>query len=73
MDTGEFVRMTEARKRLGLSGPTILDRVRRSGIPVYDDPRDRRAKLVRLADLETLLTRPPAPINQEAARGDSAA
>lgn len=52
----EYVTLTEAAKRLGVSRWTLYRRIDELGIPVYDSPVNRRVKLVKRSDVEGLLT-----------------
>ena len=47
----EYLTMAQAARRLGVSMPTLRERVRRGEIVVYSNPVDRRSRLVALADL----------------------
>ncbi len=48
----EYVTITEAARRLGVSEPAMRRRVERGLIPVYTNPDDLRSRLVKAADLD---------------------
>ncbi len=65
----EYVTITEAARRLGVSEPALRRRVERGLIAVYSNPDDLRSRLVKAADLDAfklpkLLT--PAPAGGDA-------
>ncbi len=69
MSGEDFLTITEAARRLGLSEPAFKRRVERGLIPVYSSPCDLRSRLVKAVDLDAfkrpkLLT--PAPAGQGA-------
>ncbi len=68
---GQFVTITEAQRRAGVSLGTLRDRVRRGEIVVHTNPRDRRSRLVAVDDLERLMT--PRPINAQDGNPERAA
>ena len=51
-----LIPMTLAARRFGVSEPTFRRRVREGGLPVFADPRDRRRRLLRVADVDRLDT-----------------
>ena len=54
-----FVPLAEARKRLGVSHTKMWTMVKQGVLAVYEDPRDRRVRLVREDEIENLgLPRP---------------
>lgn len=58
--------VTDAARRFGVSEPTFRRRVRERALPLFADPRDRRRKLVRVADVDGLaLLEPMGPGGQE--------
>ena len=64
-----LIPMTLAARRFGVSEPTFRRRVREGGLAVFADPRDRRRKLVRVADvdrLDTLGRSDPAAVQEGA-------
>jgi hypothetical protein len=67
MQTEEFVGHREASRRLGVSMPTLRQRVRRGELTTFVDPLDERRKLLRVADLETLRQPRPAHPRSETA------
>ncbi len=50
--TGEFLPMNEAAKRLGISEFTIRGRIAAGELAVWVDPLDRRRRLLRRRDLD---------------------
>ncbi len=67
----QFVTVTEAKRRIGVSAPTWGERVRRGEIVLYSNPRDRRSRLVAVDDLDRLMT--PRPINAQDGNPERAA
>ena len=59
----DFVNLGTAAEIAGLSHDTISRRVRTGVLPVYQSNADRRVRLIRVADLETMTT----PIRGETA------
>ncbi len=61
-DQTELMSVTLAARRFGVSEPTFRRRVRERALPLFADPRDRRRKLVRVADVDGLaLLEPMGP------------
>lgn len=59
----EYVTVNTARKLLGVSTNKMAAWIREGLLPTTDSPFNKRAKLVRLADVERLLAAPrPKPI-----------
>jgi hypothetical protein len=56
--TEEYITMTEASRRSGMSPPAITRRVRSGELPTYRDARDTRVRLVKVSDLDRLLSGP---------------
>ena len=50
----DFMSLKEAREHLGVSKVKIIQLVRSSKVKLYDDPLDRRKKLIRKDDLARL-------------------
>lgn len=50
----DFMSLKEAREHLGVSKVKIIHLVRDSKVKLYDDPLDRRKKLIRKDDLTKL-------------------
>jgi predicted site-specific integrase-resolvase len=48
----ELITMTEAGQRLGVSRNTLRQRIREAGITTYENPRDKRARLVDWHEIE---------------------
>ena len=46
-----FISLREAREQLGISKVKMIKLVRESGVTTYDDPLDRRKKLIKRQDL----------------------
>jgi excisionase family DNA binding protein len=68
----EYLTLTEAAERTGISRVTLWRMVKGGKLPVYASPRDRRAKLIKWAEMEELLR--PVPLGEEAtAEGKAAA
>ena len=57
MDRGELIPLKEAARRLGVSKVTMGRLVREGRFAVYENPRDRRQKLVDAVEVEEA-TRP---------------
>ena len=49
-----YLTLGQAQGRLGISKATINRMVRAGKLAAYDDPRNARVKLVRVADVESL-------------------
>ena len=49
-----FVTMTQAGEQLRVSKPTLRRMAHDAGVEIYEDPRDRRVKLLRAEDVEHL-------------------
>jgi excisionase family DNA binding protein len=49
-----FLTLAEARRRLGISHTKIWMLVKQGVLTAYEDPRDRRVKLVRVEDIDRL-------------------
>ncbi len=54
METEEFVTLTEAQDRLGISRFKMTQLVRDGRVALYLNELDRREKLVRVADIDAL-------------------
>ena len=52
--TPEFVSALQAARLLGISDATLRRRIRRGLLPVYTDVADRRFRLLKVSDLESL-------------------
>lgn len=52
----ELIPVTIAARTFGVSEPTFRRRIREGVIPLFTDPRDKRRKLIRAADLDRLGT-----------------
>lgn len=50
-----LISLTDARKRLGVSKDTMCELVKEGHFTLYRNPRDRRSKLVDLAELDAYL------------------
>jgi predicted site-specific integrase-resolvase len=49
-----FLTLAQARERLGISRMKAWAWAKEGVLPVYEDPRDKRVKLVRVEDVERL-------------------
>ena len=67
---GDFVGMLAAAQRAGVALGTLRRRVRSGELPVYRDPRDGRAKLVRVTDLDAAFG-PPYQLGSERDSGSN--
>ena len=67
----ELVPLNIARERLGVSKAKMADLVRRALFPVYENPLDKREKLVDWSEVQDALKRPrqlqPEPAKKAAA------
>jgi excisionase family DNA binding protein len=52
----EFLSLGQAARRLGVSEFALRRRIAGGEIPVYDNPRDRRSRLIAVSDLEAYAT-----------------
>ncbi len=59
-DEREFLTLSEAAARLGVSEPALRRRVERGQLPTFTNPGDLRSKLIRAADLDAYAV--PAPV-----------
>ena len=57
-----FMTLGQAEERLGISRATVRRKVLSGDLATYDDPRNRRVRLVKVDDLERLAT----PVRVEA-------
>ena len=64
-----FLTLSAAAAQVGISRNTMADRVRAGEVPAYRDPRDKRFTLVRVADVDRLLTPRPVAATREDAVG----
>ena len=67
-----YMTVAQARARLRVAPATMARIIRDSGIQTFDDPRDRRVKLLRVEDVEQLATPHPS-IGPMSERGNAAA
>lgn len=58
----EFVTITEAARRVGITEIALRRRIRRGELRAYQDPRDLRAKLVRVDELDAYFSLPHRPV-----------
>ena len=56
----DFMTMQQAAAEIGITVVTLRRLIQRRGIQVYEDARDARARLLRVADVEAL--KRPIPI-----------
>ncbi|MDP9354233.1 MAG: helix-turn-helix domain-containing protein [Chloroflexota bacterium] len=52
----EYLPALEAARLLGMSDAALRRRIRRGLLPVYRDPADRRFRLLKVSDLEDLVS-----------------
>ena len=48
----DFIPLAEAARRLGVSEFTVRRRIASGELPAWSNPRDKRSRLVRVADLD---------------------
>lgn len=60
----EYLTAAEAQHVLGVSKRKMADLIRRGDLPSEPNPFDRRSKLVRRADVETLKAKMPATMER---------
>lgn len=53
---GEYLTLGEACRLVGITRPTLRERIKSGVLVSYDDPRDKRRVLVSARDLRTLNT-----------------
>ncbi len=69
----DYVTLSAAAVRLGVSEPAIRRRVQRGELPVYSNPADLRSRLIRGADLERYaVPQPVTPAARERGGGGDA-
>jgi excisionase family DNA binding protein len=49
-----YLTVGQVQAQLGVSRPTLLRLLKSVGVNVYEDPRDRRMRLLRAEDVEAL-------------------
>jgi excisionase family DNA binding protein len=54
MDEREFLTLTDAARRLGVSRWTLYRRIDEGALTVYESPANRRAKFVKRSDVEAM-------------------
>ena len=69
VDSSYLIPVTLAARRLGVSEPTFRRRVREGLSAIYTDPRDRRRKLVRIAEVDLLAV--PERLGAAGGKGDA--
>lgn len=68
----DYVTLTEAARRLGVSEPAIRRRVLRGALQTFSNPQDLRTVLIRTADLNTYaVPQPVMPVSGERGGGDA--
>lgn len=67
----EFLCLGDAARQMKTSRTLLFRRIRSGELPAFEDPLDRRRRLIRVADLESL--RHPRAANREQAVEVSAA
>ena len=68
----EFITLTEAAQRLGISMFTLRRKIEKNKIQVYTDKVDERRKLVKLAEIEALQTATPTLTSEDIAEANKA-
>lgn len=58
-DESELILTADAAERSGLKPRTLEARIRRAGVVLYQDGRDRRMRLIAVDDLERLIEARP--------------
>ena len=66
---GEYVNMSEAAERLGMSYPAFRRRVESGDVATFTNPWDRRGRLVLIRDLEAYAVPKPAAARRGHAGG----
>lgn len=64
MSTAEMVTHGEGARRVGVAPATLRKAVRRGELQVFRDPLNARVKLLKVTDLDALLT--PQPVESRA-------
>ncbi len=73
LDKREYLSLTEAARRLGISEPALRRRVDRGQLAVYSNPIDLRSRLIKTADLERYtVPQPVMPADVERGSGEAA-
>lgn len=54
MDESDYLTLTEAARRLGVSRWTLYRRIDEGALPVFLSPKNRRVKLVKRSDVDAL-------------------
>ena len=49
-----YLTMVQAQRRLGIGKATLRERVREAGMETFRDPRNKRVRLLKVADVELL-------------------
>jgi excisionase family DNA binding protein len=70
MDEREFVTLTEAARRLGISRWTLYRRIDEGALTVYESPADRRAKFVKRSEVEAMATHQIASRDAKSGKGE---
>ncbi len=65
MNESGFLSVSEAAKRVGRSRPTMARLLAEGLLPTYENPLDRRVRLVKIEDVDAL--RIPRRVSEEAA------
>ncbi len=64
-----FVTLGQAASSLGISDFALRDRLARGELVAYENPLDRRSRLLRLEDLQEYATPRPIPAQSSDTRG----
>ena len=54
-EASEYLTITEAARRLGVSEPALRRRIDRGLIAIYSSPTDLRSKLIKVRDLKNFM------------------
>jgi hypothetical protein len=69
----EYISLTEATRMSGISRPTLRRIIGRGALEDFQSEADRRVRLVRLADLKSLMTPVPRQVPSEGSTRQGAA
>jgi len=58
--TDQYLTISQAARRLGVSDPAMRRRVHGGELPLYTNPADKRVRLIRQADLDAYAVPKPA-------------
>ncbi len=73
LDKREYLSLTEAARRLGVSEPVLRRRVLRGELPTFTNPADLRSRLIKAADVERYaVPQPVIPVGAGCGSGEGA-